>query len=680
MAFTQQQIQQAAARQDAAAHDTASVVRTLAGPGAGKSRSIAERVNWLLQQNVSAARIFVVSFTRATANDLGIRILRHCAEGGTGLQANVVDVRTMHSLALRSLRRANLLTMFPAGPIILDDWEQLNIFDAEYAARFRTSAKRAKMIRLAYDAYWQTLQQLHLLPIAQAEQTSFQAYYSQFTSSYSCILPGEVVRRCVDAMRQGSLNPTPLLQIEHLIVDEFQDLNACDQEFVRRIAGGGAVLFVAGDDDQSIYSFRHADPSGIQNFSSTYSGSSSHTLSDCFRCTPGVLSGASQLIAYNPSPPRLLKTATSLYANSNPPVQGGLDVWRLQSGALEARAIAESCRDLIAAGLVGQDILILLSNRRAQLSMITQALGVAGVSYAAPRGPELGDTDLGRLLFAVLRIMRSQDDYIAHRDLLGLHDGVGAGTCTAIVDGCVTASLNFRDLFYTVSPTGVFNRRCATAISRVAHVCQTLQQWDLTDDLAQHDQDLVTLIEQVFNPRRARCQQILTEWQSLRAALPGGMTLEELLAYFQADTEVAQLRILQEAQQRLGAGELPAPQISDRVRILTMHGAKGLEAKMVFIPGFEQEMMPGRRAQGSPGELEERRRLLYVSLTRAKANCVLTLTLSRSGAQAQSLVNTFQYTPAPSQFLGEVGAAPQTRAGGLTQPEVAAIINDCNHL
>ena len=255
---------------------------------------------------------------RATANDLRTRIQRHCAAGQTGTQANVVDVRTMHSLALRSLRRANLLTMFPSGPIILDDWEQLNIFDDEYSARFQTPAKRAKEIRLAYDAYWQTLQQTYLTRITQAERTSFQAYYSQFTSAYSCILPGEVVRRCVDAMRQGSLDPAPLLHIEHLIVDEFQDLNACDQEFVRGIAVGGAVLFVAGDDDQSIYSFRHADPSGIQKFTNTYSGSSSHTLSDCFRCTPGVLAGASQLISYNPSPPRLLKTATSLYANSNP--------------------------------------------------------------------------------------------------------------------------------------------------------------------------------------------------------------------------------------------------------------------------------------------------------------------------------------------------------------------------
>jgi DNA helicase-2/ATP-dependent DNA helicase PcrA len=557
--ITPQQMQLAAARQDAAAHDPAGVVRTLAAPGTGKSRSIAERVRWLLQRSVAAPRIFVISFTRATVKDLRARILSHCAGAGSGAVANVVHVSTMHSLALSTLRRANLLTMFPSGPIILDEWEQENIFDIEYAVRFQTRPSRAAEIRLAYDAYWQTLQQSHLAPISQAEQANFVAFYSQFTTSYSCILPGEVVRRCVDAMRQGSLRPAPLLRVEHLIVDEFQDLNACDQEFVQGITAGGAILWAAGDDDQSIYSFRHADPTGIQNFPSTYPGSVSHTLGDCFRSTPSILVGASRLITYNPSPPRLQKTVVSLYANSNPPVQGRLHVWRLPTGALEAVALAESCRSLIAAGLHGEDVLILLSNRRAQLSLILQALDSVTVAYAAPRGPALGETDVGRLLLSILRIVQNRDDHVAHRDLLGLHDGVGPGTCIGIVEGCALANLNFRDVFYIVLPSGVFTTRCMAAIARVSQVCQALQGWALSDDIAMHDQEILRIIQHVFDPRRARCQQNLQEWQTLRGSLPGGMTLEELLAFLQADTEVAQLRILQEAQQPLAASSENVP-------------------------------------------------------------------------------------------------------------------------
>jgi DNA helicase-2/ATP-dependent DNA helicase PcrA len=79
-----------------------------------------------------------------------------------------------------------------------------------------------------------------------------------------------VVFRCVDGISQGAVTPQQLPTIQHLIVDEYQDLNACDQEFIRLLTLNGPVLFIAGDDDQSIYSFRHANPDGIANFQQTY--------------------------------------------------------------------------------------------------------------------------------------------------------------------------------------------------------------------------------------------------------------------------------------------------------------------------------------------------------------------------------------------------------------------------
>ena len=680
LAFTEEQLQQAVARQTRAAEDTSPAVRLLAGPGTGKSRCIATRVDWLLRQGVSSSRIFVISFLRATVNDLRRRIIAYCTDMGTGPQSNVVHVYTMHSLALRALRRANLLTMFAAGPTILDDWEQEHVFDAEFAQRFNTTPGHAKTIRQAYDAYWQTLQDAHLAQISPAERANFDALYSQTTTFYSCILPGEVVRRCVDAINQGNIDPAALLGMEHLVVDEFQDLNACDQQFIRAIAEGGATLWVAGDDDQSIYAFRHAHPSGIQGFRVTYPGSTSHTLVDCFRCTPEVLAPALSLINYNPSPPRIQKGLTSMYSASSPPVQGQLLIWRLPSGALEARAISESCRALVNGGLDGQDILILLSNRRAQLRVLEQALEDAGVPYAAPKGPELAASDMGRLVFALLRIAESSDDYAAHRDLLGLHDGVGIQTCLDIETATIKSSLNFRDLFYVQFPTNEFTARCLRAIHRVAQVCQLVRAWNMPDDLSSHDEALIQIIEHVFNPLRLKCQEALQEWHALRAILPAGMTLEELLAYFRADSEVAQLSILQEAQQRLGLPQSSSPQVADRVRILTMHGAKGLEGKVVFVPGLEQELMPGRHALGSAGRLQERRRLLYVSISRAKACCILTLALARSGQQAQTLVGEWDFSPAPSQFLSELGVIPQNKTTGLDALETAAIVQECANL
>ena len=151
---------------------------------------------------------------------------------------------------------------------MLDDWEQDNVYDRELASSLGCTPTRAGQIRYAHDTQWQTLnaQYLNQAQITPAEIQGFNAFHSARTNLYCCVLPGEVIYKCVDALQHGALQANQLPQIDHLIVDEFQDLNACDQEFVRLLSATNAVLFIAGDDDQSIYSFRHANPDGIIQF------------------------------------------------------------------------------------------------------------------------------------------------------------------------------------------------------------------------------------------------------------------------------------------------------------------------------------------------------------------------------------------------------------------------------
>jgi DNA helicase-2/ATP-dependent DNA helicase PcrA len=180
------------------------------------------------------------------------------------------------------------------------------------------------------------------------------------------------------------------------------------------------VLFVAGDDDQSIYSFRYASPSGIQNFLTGYPTAGQHSLSDCFRCTPIVLQAGQSLIDAFPGPNRIPKTHTSLYHDSNPPVQGISHYWRCRDGVSEARIIAESCRNLIEAGLEPRRILILLSKRKNLWPTIEAELVDADVPYEPPRSVGFLDTPLGRLILSIVRIVGNATDYVAHRELLGI--------------------------------------------------------------------------------------------------------------------------------------------------------------------------------------------------------------------------------------------------------------------
>lgn len=178
----------------------------------------------------------------------------------------------------------------------------------------------------------------------------------------------------------------------------------------------------------------------------------------------------------------------------------------------------------------------------------------------------------------------------------------------------------------------------------------------------------------------ARSKKALDDWHVLRCELPDGMHMDELKSYFWADRETEQLRILQTVESRLDLPQTPGSGTAERVRILTMHGAKGLGGKVVFIPGFEQEIHPSRRALASPGLLQERRRLMYVSITRAKAACFLTMAKERVGAPAKVIAQEWSYYPIPSPFVNELETPVNDRHAGLSPQEVLDIMADCANL
>jgi DNA helicase-2/ATP-dependent DNA helicase PcrA len=570
---------------------------------------------------------------------------------------------------------------------MLDGWEQTNVYDRELASSLGCTPSRAAEIRLAHDTQWQTLnpQYVNQAQITPVEIRGFNAFHSARTNLYCCVLPGEVIFKCVEALQQGALQTNQLPRIDHLIVDEFQDLNTCDQEFVRLLCANNAVLFIAGDDDQSIYSFRHADPNGIIQFGTAYPASTTHVLTDCFRCAPEILDHASQLIVYNLN--RFPKTLTSFYGAATPPVQGRMLVWSFQTAQEEARAIAQSCQELLNVGMAGREdeILILISNRRVQLNILAQELGNLGLPYDTPRDAALTSEEAIRAVYSLLRIVRDnssgEKDYPAHRDMLEVLSGVGNVTAKAVADACISNNQNFRDLFYLpVCPTWLSGRCCSTA-QRVMAIVQTGGSWNMNDTLATRNDDITTLLSsQVFTSGRNATNSLLT-WNNLFGLLPAQMTLEELLQFLAADSESDRQTILDLVNQRIGNTQ-PQTQASvqKRIRILTMHGAKGLSGKVVFIPGAEQGLMPSFMALRATGLLIEQRRLFYVSVTRAMACCIVSHAAQHLGAEAMALTQNSVARLTRSQFLNEMRVSSVTRTSGLNQTEAVAIVSEVNAL
>ncbi|HEX6749894.1 MAG TPA: ATP-dependent helicase [Longimicrobium sp.] len=666
MGIRPEQIAAAQETQFHAAHDSAPQIRVVAGPGTGKSFAIGERVFHLLTNGVDPKQIAVVSFTRAAARDLALRIEKYLRDKGNNAGSDV-SVTTLHSLALRMLRKANLLTHYPASPLVLDTWEVDNVYDEEFNAWSSIgSTDRCDSIRSHHEAFWSTgvWGPPNYIPpdppISDAERESFQTFHAGRSQLYCCVLPGEIIRQCLQQVRAGVLDPIELLSINHLIVDEFQDLNPMDLELVEEIIRAGATTLIAGDDDQSIYSFRFASPEGIQTFPQKHPQCTQHTLVDCLRCTPSVLSAAQALIRSHSPAGRIGKILSSAYAESDPPVQGVCHRWRFKSEKAEARVIAESCRGLISAGVDPRQIMILLSNRRLQTKPLAEALEAAGVEFEPPKNEGFIDSDAGRAVHSMIRIACDKNDYTAHRVILGVSSGVGVGTCKSVGDAVLGNNLNFRDLFYGDTPAGVFKGRAATAVANIKKLCATVTEWQSGDLLADRADAIRQLLAQV------RPATELAKWDAFKATLPSEMNLSELRDFLWADNPGQQSRVLEAVYHRVGKTVPEEGLLPKRVRVMTMHSAKGLDAQIVFTPGLEDQIIPGHWRAPYPGLVFEAARLLFVSITRARAAWI------GSYAKARMVYGSFSNQSA-SRFCAHLGGPFSFRETSLSGTEVAAI-------
>jgi DNA helicase-2/ATP-dependent DNA helicase PcrA len=564
-------------------------------------------------------------------------------------------------LALTALQKANQLGGFLVRPMVLDEWEVKEIFDAELCAATGYGNERAQEIRREHEAFWVTGQWNPAnyvqpkQPITLVERQVFNGFHQVTTQAYACVLPGAIIRRCVQQINGHQLDPVQELDLRHLIVDEYQDLNPLDIEFIDTIANAGATVFVAGDDDQSIYSFRFASPGGIQDFTVRHPGAGDHVLEACFRSAQRIVDGANALITHYSSASRIPKTLSSLWAGAAPPVPGAVFRWRFKTDKREAEAVAQSAAALIGAGVPANEIMLLLSTTRL-FAIFRKALESAHVPLVAPRENSWVDSEGGRLLLGILRIVTSSErDYVAYRLVLGCRQNVGPRTCHQIVDLSAQNNANYHDLFHLPLPGGVFNARQTTALDYARTVCQAIGGWTAKDELALRRDALRALIGS------ARPASDVAEWDALVATLPGDTTLEELQDYLWADNPDQRRAILVSVHARLGID--PPPQVVEAgVRVLTMHGAKGLQAKVVFIPALEEYLLPG------PGRLaDEGARLLYVSITRARAAVVLSYATGR-------YYGGHWCGPQASQYCAHLDGAFGTRDGELTARDVQLIL------
>jgi DNA helicase-2/ATP-dependent DNA helicase PcrA len=614
--------------------------RLLAGPGTGKTLTLTRHVCFLVsEREVPPDHILAVTFTRAAARELRQRV-----ENELGTES-CPRISTLHSFALRQLlRNAGLITDLPQPLRIADDWEERNIIleDVKRSLGLRRVGEARSLLN-ELSADWQSLTADEADWDRRFPNPQFLGIWREHRQIYGYTLRAELVyqlKKVLETRRDFEVEGT----LEYLLVDEYQDLNRCDLRVIHEIASRGVELFIAGDDDQSIYGFRKAHPEGIRRFPRDYAGAEGLSLEVCKRCDCAILEVG--LFVARQDPRRIEKAITPEHGRGT----GEVALLGFRDQDAEAGGIADICTHLVNVhGLQPDDILILLRSDHncAFSNPICQKIAGAGIPVAATseRGNPL-DGDDARALLAFMRLAVNDEDSLAWRTLLHLWcDGAGPGAVDAIYDVAHSRGQTFAEAIRTIreNPNLVPTSQRSRVAKAIRAVLKRLGELFPSGALEDHDNgnDLMQVVRRVaesFIEGDVQREFVLSEFGRAAAAVDATSVADLVHA-----TEVAGEDIQQELQEGC-------------VNLLTMHKAKGLTAKAVIVAAVEDQYIPGR-ADGDA--VDDERRLLYVSLTRAKHYLFMTYCDRRTGSQRYTGRDSGKPRRSLSRFLVDCPYPPQ---------------------
>lgn len=592
--------------------DDSRYIRVLAGPGTGKSFALKRRVARLLESGAAPKRILPVTFTKVAAEDLHRELISMKVPGCEQIRGS-----TLHSFGMHVLSRQNVLTVTGrvARPLNRFEMEPL-LYDLP--VHFGNKREREKRIR-AYEAAWARLQQEQPGFAQTAVDASFQSVLIAWLRFHEGMLIGEIIPELYRYLRNNPAAPE-LSLFDHVLVDEYQDLNKAEQAVVDLVCTNSA-LCVVGDDDQSLYSFKHAHPEGIRTFPQTHAGCTDHALLDCYRCPTRVVAIANSLISHNVDREPL--QLTPITAN------GAGEIWikQYQNVGREAQAIADFVDNQINQHGRSPGEILVLAQRRTIGSPIHDALKARGIPSKSYYQESELDSEVAQERLAIFKLFVNRGDRIALRWLLGM------------------GSADFRTTAY------------AKLRAHCEHTGQT--PWDALAALSAgqfqipHCHHLLQRFHAIHNELRFLDEHngvadFVSRW--LRAEFTDAGELRILVAGLMASVETPS-ELLSQIVDAVSQPEIP-PDVTE-VRIMSLHKSKGLSSPIVVIAGCVDGLLPAEPEKGTSindrrAQLEEQRRLFYVGITRVKAEPSsnrpgsLLLTASRNMTLADAMQSGIQ--------------------------------------
>jgi len=599
---------------DAVRH-TEGPLLVLAGPGSGKTRVVTHRIAHLLREGIPASHILALTFTNKAADEMSARV-EQLAPG------EPVWVSTFHRFGARLLRHyAEYVGLTPnftiydasdARQTIKRVIEAGNINTMHYTPdRIAAAISTAKNKLLTVDRYEPSPGS----PLSQIVAEVYPAYQQRLLAS-SAVDFDDLLLHVAQLLYQNAEVRAALDErYRYIMVDEYQDTNQAQYVMLRALSVDYPNLAATGDPDQSIYGWRGADINNILRFESDYPNVHLVRLEKNYRSTKRILRVADQLIGFN-----LQRKKKSLFTDNVAGSAVRLVEYATQD--VEASGIASQIAAEIAAGNRRPRDFAIFYRVNALSRVLERALRVAGVPYQIVRGQEFYQRKEIKDILAYCQLINNpRDDQAVLRSINTPPRGIGRKTIDRLNEHAYARGLPLLDAAREAARIDGLAARSGKRIAEYVALMDRLAKLangdmeeilgTILSETGYREQLAESETEEDLN-RLANIEELLTDARQFDENNPGGGYLETYLenAWLVNETDDWQAE-------------------TDKVTLMTLHAAKGLEFPVVFLIAVEQGLLPHERSTKDKSQLEEERRLTFVGITRAQQQLQLSYAVRR---------------------------------------------------
>ncbi|MBP3718016.1 MAG: UvrD-helicase domain-containing protein [Eubacterium sp.] len=634
-------------RQSEACSYTEGPLLILAGAGSGKTRVLVHRIAYLIdEKSVDPYNILAITFTNKAANEMKERVEREI-----GAQAEGVWVSTFHSMCVKILRRFysriggnNNFTIYDTDDqkaVVKEVLKTLAIDPKMYPERACIS-----FISTAKEGY-KTPEDMDLEAGSDYRAIQMARIYREYQKRMklnNALDFDDLIFETLELFQKDE-EVLELYQtrFKYIMVDEYQDTNNSQFELVRLLAAKWRNLCVVGDDDQSIYKFRGANIYNILNFEDEYTDAKVVKLEQNYRSTSNILNAANAVIANNEG-----RKDKRLWTENGEGSKINYTVYETEYE--EAHGAVNIILEKNIEGRPYSDMAILYRTN-AQSRAIEEKLVYANIPYKLVGGTGFYNRKEIRDIVAYLKLLSNSSDEVSFSRIINVPKrGIGQTSITKIRELSTEAGVSMYDFCKNEANRSLLGR-AAEKIGGFIELMESLVPVAESGDLEQ-------LYEDIMEKTGYRKELEIERTDESAARLDNLEELKNKIVGYMEEEEEPSLMGLLEDISLVADTDDSAEDTDNKVTLMTLHSAKGLEFPVVFITGMEERLFPSGMAMDSddPDAVEEERRLCYVGITRAKEELYL------SSATTRMMHGNRNY-PLESRFISEIPKEYMTRTG-----------------